>query len=178
LGPKRTFNNPQKPELTLSQLSVFAASEGRHIVEPNKSLGSEMKKLAVLLLALALPVTSVAAAEAANPLYDFLKAADDGNLAVMQEMLKDDVGVLAGGKQSPAEFFKRLENCYLRRVYSDGYKPGTVIATWMCSVPADTGESRVVVVNVANTNSGLHLSDLFETHNKRPAPPRDGPALK
>lgn len=107
----------------------------------------------------------------------FLRAADGGDRAAMAALLKGDVGRMGGGRLSPAKFLQSLDDCYLRRVYSDGGASGAVLAAWMCVRSRNGMKSAVVMVRLAEDSGGLHLSDYDVRESAMSAPPRKGSAL-
>lgn len=101
-----------------------------------------------------------------NIVSRFLNAADVGDRTAMAALISKRSAV------SPKALFKKIESCYLRRVYGNGSE---IIAVWMCDEGAD--RSRVLLVNVAADGGGVLLRIAGEQTNARPAPPRTGSAL-
>ena len=118
--------------------------------------------MAGLSLALMLGADS---APDANPLSAFLHAADVNDRAGMK-------AVLDGGGSA---FLKKIDGCYLRRVYvKDDTKE--IIAAWMCA--EGPNRSRVVLADVGLTRGDkVAVFIQYETTNDRPAPERAGSAF-
>lgn len=119
--------------------------------------------LAALSGALLLVAAEEPPQAASNPVEAFLRAADVNDFAAMEAAMD------RGG----SKFLKKINNCYLRRVYQS---PQGVIAAWMCSEGPD--RSRVVIGNVGLT-AGSKVSVVVgrEDVNNRPAPERAGSAF-
>ena len=105
-------------------------------------------------------------AQERSPLYEFLKAADEGRTSDMISLISKS-GISAG------QFLKKIEKCYLRRVY--GAPEGQVLAAWMCD--EGPGKSRVLIADVSEAGDGVRITVGREMKNSVPAPARTGPAL-
>ncbi len=110
-----------------------------------------------------------------NPVATFLQAADKNDFSSMQAVMAKNA-LLPSAKKIPAtEFIKRINGCYLRRVYKNG-DDGRVIAGWMCSEGA--AKSRVLLGDVAMTeDKKVIVLVVREDRNNRPAPERKGSAF-
>jgi hypothetical protein len=118
-----------------------------------------------LSVALALAAAPTSPEPAPNPAVAFLRAADVNDFRAMDAAL--DPG--------SAGFLKIINNCYLRRVFSDDLKH-EVIAAWMCA--EGPNRSRVVLATVALTQGDkVVVSVQQNTTHDRPAPERAGSAF-
>ena len=99
-----------------------------------------------------------------SPVASFLKAADENDQSGITMLL---------GKNAKS-FLKKIDSCYLRRVYGNS-TTGEILAAWMCA-EGDT-RSRVLMANVAAKGDGVVVQVVSEQTNARPAPPRTGSAL-
>lgn len=101
----------------------------------------------------------------APPGAAFLTAADANDRAAMAALL--DPG--------SAAFLKKIDGCYLRRVY-DSEQAHEVIGAWMCALPSN--RSRVVLAGVSQTPAGkVAIAIQLDQTNNRPAPERTGSAF-
>ena len=102
-----------------------------------------------------------AATEATNtapsPIDTFLQAADVNDFSSMQTMMD----------QKAADFLKKINSCYLRRVYQN---PETT-AAWMCHEGAEG--SRLIIANIGLTKANkITIVSQQEIVSDRFAPPR------
>lgn len=132
---------------------------------------------AVLLAAAAGAGASAASEPPPSAVAGFLRAADGGDRAAMAALVKRAVGRMGGGSLAPAKFLASLDDCYLRRVYSDGAGPDAVLAAWMCTRSGGGMKSAVVLVRLTEDEEGLKLSDYDVRESQMAAPPRKGSAL-
>jgi hypothetical protein len=132
-------------------------------------------RLALVIAAGMVAVPSMASADGAKPnlATQFLTAADSNDFATMMALGTDSVND-GGRKISFAEFLKKIEPCYLRRVYKNDNN-GDVLAAWMCAESEEA--SRVVMGALSSSADRITVSVLREDRNKRPAPPRTGSAF-
>ena len=112
---------------------------------------------------LALPVS----ASETNQVAEFLRAADNGENAKMISLMSDSQGV------SGKKLLRKIENCYLRRVY--GTPDKGIVAAWMC--PEGEKKSRVIMADIGLASDGVAVQIAMERRNNRPAPARTGSAL-
>ena len=136
-----------------------------------------MRRIVFSLVAATLAAPPLAAQdkEPANPVQQFLKAADANDVDAMRGLLADDLRWVGNKKITPDKFLQRISNCYLRRVYRDELEK-RLIAAWMCD--EGKGKSRVVLGQLAYNKDGKVLVGvIFEQRNKVPAPPRTGSAF-
>ena len=90
------------------------------------------------------------------------------------QVLSTEVRTVAATSLSPAQFFERVRNCYLRAFYAKDGEPNTTIASWMCPLrpsKVNPNRSRVILVKVAFDGDHVRLSDYFQRDSMRPAPP-------
>jgi hypothetical protein len=126
-----------------------------------------VRALVAVAIAAAVVGTPIAAAQQTESVVSrFLNAADAGDRTAMAALISKRSSV------SSKTLFKKIESCYLRRVYGNGSE---IIAAWMCDEGAN--RSRVLLVNVAAGEGGVLLRIASEQTNARPAPPRTGSAL-
>ena len=130
----------------------------------------------MLSLAIASPALAIDSAPMPNasPLGRFLKAADSNDFTAMRPLIDGKVSVAGGSSLAPAVFMKKIQPCYLRRVYT---RPETteVISAWMCAEGA--AKSRVVLASVKPSPVGVTILLGREDLTDRAAPPRTGSAL-
>lgn len=139
---------------------------------------ADAAKLAIGAIAVAIGLVAPAwGQDAPGARATFLQAADTGDVAAMRPLVKRDVLKMLGGRMSPSDFFKRIEGCYLRRVYGNEAEPADVLAAWMCQLDKGNTRSRVVMVKIGQEKGEVLLWDFAETTNERPAPPRAGSAF-
>jgi hypothetical protein len=100
-----------------------------------------------------------------SPASAFLTAADNNDHDAM-------AAIVDSGSVS---FLKKIDGCYLRRVYAND-QPRELIAAWMCAVGPD--RSRVVLAAITQTPEGkVVLTVRLDQTNNRPAPGRTGSAF-
>lgn len=115
--------------------------------------------------ALSLAAAEAPASPGSNPIVIFFHAADAHDVAGMQAILD----------RGSAEFIKKVDGCYLRRMYGDN-ATHQIMGVWMCALGAN--RSRVVVAHVsANAAGKVAVSIQADTTNERPAPERTGSAF-
>jgi hypothetical protein len=116
----------------------------------------------------------VSAEDTPSPVTQFLRAADNNDFPAMRAAMAEKVPQMSGRAISREEFLKKIESCYLRRVYASS-DDGRVIAAWMCSEGEE--KSRVVLAQVQLVDGQIQVSLAREDRNNRPAPPRLGSAF-
>lgn len=137
----------------------------------------------MLTIALAVPAAALAGTPASEPPSKkaFFPAIVRGDHDRAAAMIQGDVRVLStavptvgAASLSPAQFFDRVRNCYLRAFYGKDEERNQVIASWMCPLQPsrrNPNRSRVILVNVAFEGDHVRLSDYFQQDSTRPAPP-------
>jgi len=119
--------------------------------------------LAALSGALLLAAAEDPPQAASKPVETFLRAADVNDFAAMEAVMD----------RGSSDFIKKINNCYLRRVYST---PQGIFAAWMCSEGPD--RSRVLIANVGLTaGNKVEVVVGREDVTNRPAPERAGSAF-
>jgi hypothetical protein len=128
----------------------------------------------LMMVAPAAPQAAAPAASGSNPIRAFLQAADRNDFTAMQAAMGPHTSWM-GSAISPADFLKRIGNCYLRRVYAADVNH-RIIAVWMCTEGAE--DSRVVLANLATDDANRIIVQVVrEDRNHRPAPARTGSAF-
>ena len=126
-----------------------------------------------LISAIGIALAAPAAAQESNPLQLFLTAADENDFDAMRSVMAPKALERGRGEISLDRFFDKIEDCYLRRVYST--PDGGIAAAWMCAEGDE--RSRVVMGEIYQTEDGVQVGVSLEQRNPRPAPPRTGSAF-
>jgi hypothetical protein len=102
----------------------------------------------------------------------FLMAADNNDFTKMATLVSKVVDM--GRTISFAQFMKKIEPCYLRRVYRNDQSK-EVTAAWMCA--EGEAKSRVVLAQLASMGDSVVVSVVREDRNRIAAPPKKGSAF-
>jgi len=120
-----------------------------------------------VFIAFLLSFCAPAIAHGTGPVQGFLQAADKDDKVKMASLIDGSKGLASKA------FFKKLEGCYLRRLYET---PDIgIAAAWMCV--EDNGKSRVLIAQIATSGEQVSVNIVSEQTNNRPAPPRSGPVF-